>query len=313
MKIILYKPHRQLNNIINDLRSQKNIVCINMDILWKLIPLTSKYKLKFKFIGFFFKILNPSFIITTNWISRYDAFYSIWTKRNPNTKFVVVQHGTYVGGMVTVNSHKYIRSDVFLTWGNYHKEYFKILNDKKNVEIFDFGNPLYNGINREKFEYSKKKIQNALIVTSGVTKDGVKKLKQLVFELKKKGLNVDVKLHNHQEKKFGFFDFEGIDLVNDNAYEILNTDKYELFIVDHSSFMIDAIFFKKKVLFFPQFDRGHFFYDNVYSDFLESLKINHFKNNIITDIDSLVNIKTQEDLLNKLVTIRKSNYDYPFN
>lgn len=310
MKILLYSPHRQVNKIISDLKKENLFFCINMSFLWKMIPLTSKSKLKFGIIGFFLRVLNPSFILTANWISRYDAFYYLWSKKNPNTRFVVIQHGNYVGGNVTVNSHKFIRSNIFLTWGSYHKNLFDKLNNRKKVEIYDFGNPLYNGIDRKKFKYSENNVKNILIVNSGVTEQGVKELKKLVFQLKKNNFKVKLKLHSHQEKKFGSFDYN-IELEKKNAYDILNSNEYELFIVDHSSFMIDAIFYKKRVVFFPQYDRGEVFYNNLYSKFLESIKKEDLDNKDF-DINEIINIENQENLFNHLIIVRDNNCNYPF-
>ena len=75
--------------------------------------------------------------------------------------------------------------------------------------------------------------------------------------------------------------------------------------------MIDAIFYKKRVVFFPQYDRGEVFYNNLYSKFLEPIKKEDLDNKDF-DINEIINIENQENLFNHLIIVRDNNCNYPF-
>jgi hypothetical protein len=227
----------------------------------------------------------------------------------------VVQHGGYVGGVVTVNSHKYIRSDVFLTWGEHFQKYFKELNSKKAISIVNFGNPIYNGIQRDNFKYDTKELKNVLIINSGVTNKGLTNLKALVSWLQKQGYIIAVKPHAHQEKKFIPLSLSNVNIIVGNTNkDLLRSDAYDLIIADHSTSLVDAIFFKKKVLFFPQYDRGTVFHKNVYSKFLKPLEVPQLLAlSKSKDLNSLVDISGQESLFKALITVRENNLVAPFD
>ena len=253
-------------------------------------------------------------IITGNWISRYEAFYSIYTAKHPKCKFITVQHGAYVGGNITLSSHKYCRSDIFLTWGSNFSEKFKTLNSLKNIEVIDFGNPLYNAKNRDKYKYQKNKVKRVLIANSGVTKVGSENLLKLIRKLSRLNIEVHLKMHPHQEKKFGRIDLSDVKVIRAKQdSRILESNLYDVVISDHSTFLLDAIFYKKKVIYFPQFDRGKDFHKNLYSDFLDPLELDFFHaKNGMNCIYDLVSIEAQEALLAKAITLQKGNIHYPF-
>jgi hypothetical protein len=247
--------------------------------------------------------LRPRLILTPNWISRFETFYLLWSKKNITCDFVVVQHGSYIGGKITEESHKNIKCGVFLVWGNYFKETFQSFNYNHNKRIEIIGNTIYNQINRKKFKYSEPDLKEILIITSGVTEKGSKVLSELVKWLEENNILVWVKFHNHQVKKFGRID--GYNELNDDLYITLKSERFKLVIADHSTALLDSIFFKKYVIFFPQSDRGYFFKNNLYSEFLPTLEPHMLnQNNDLNFLSTFIDKERQELFFKKLISIK---------
>ncbi len=143
-EVVLYVLHRQTLPIINNPINKQKFVFINVMYLWRIFPLPGKYKLKFKIMYLILNIISPKYIIDINWVSKWESLYKVWTKKHQKSKFIVIQHGGYVGGIIKDNAHKYTKCDVFLTWSEYFTNLFKEYNKGKKTEIVTFGNTVYN-------------------------------------------------------------------------------------------------------------------------------------------------------------------------
>ena len=116
-ELIMYDRHRNTAPLADDADNKKYFVFWSLGNFWKCIPLKNKHKLKHRIMYVILSLLNPKYILSMNWISKRESLYKVWTAKNPKSKFVVVQHGGYVGGFVTDIPHRYTKCDDFLTWG----------------------------------------------------------------------------------------------------------------------------------------------------------------------------------------------------
>ncbi len=300
-RLILYHPHRQIDPIIRSLKDL-GFLCINALNIWRLIPVKSDNIIKFKIISVILYVLRPRAVLTPNWISRYETFYKIWSDSHSHFKFLVVQHGGYVGGVVTSDSHRNVKCSHFLVWGDHFYRLFRRYNYNLGKEIIIFGNPVYNQKNREQFSYSNLEIKKILIVNSGVVDSDLSTLRGAIVALQLRGYIVRVKFHPHQRRKFG--DTVGFDVEDQNLYQILENSLYDVYLVDHSTSLLDAIYFKQKVLFFPQLSRSEIFYLNEYSRFLSIISLGKLEN---SELSELVDVHSQEKLFQHMITTFSTN------
>lgn len=305
-ELILYDSHRNTTPIVNNAENRKHFVFWNIAILWKLIPLKNKHKEKHQIMFALLTVLNPKYILSMNWLSKRESLYKVWTAKNPQSKFIVVQHGGYVGGVVTDVPHKYTKCDIFLTWGPFFKDQFTKYNALKNVEILSFGNPVYNTYNRENFEYKLTQAKSILLLPTALNDANVKHINNLIKKLKALNFNVTLKEHSKQgtEKDnngdIKYPSIENIDKIEGALYPILQNNNFDFIICDHSSSLIDTIFFKNKVLYFdPNNMNG---YKTRYSDYLPNLFLQDINRMSATDLYDLIDIAQQELLLLNMVT-----------
>lgn len=306
-EIILYTEHRQTLPLLQNKENRSGFFFINMSPLWKLIPFRSYDKRKYRIMYLVLSIIHPKYIIDINWISPYNSLYKLWTKNNNNSKFVVIQHGSYVGGVVTDVAHRYTKCDIFLTWGEYFTKLFSHYNSGKKVEIINYGNTIYNGFNRDDFHYREtSKIQRILIAPSGVKDERLDAIYTLYKKLKELDFEVSIKLHNFQERRFG--KIEGIPTDSRNPFAILKDQEYDLIVTDHSSLMLDAIFFKNKVLFFSKESSLMPAYtNNQYLKYLDNQIDNLLNVTTKEEVFSFLSIDKQERLLSSLVFVRSNS------
>lgn len=247
-----------------------------------------------------FNVLQPKCILGINWIGQTDSLYMVWTTKNPKSKFIVVQHGSYVGGVVTDSAHKYTKCDIFYTWGAYFTNSFKKINDGKKTKILSFGNPVYNTIVRKDISYSTSRNQKILLAPSGIKGRRLEELFLLKEKLLSLGFKVYLKQHNMQESHFQkITDFKKIKA---NIFELLKSNEFDIIITDHSSLMLDGIFFKQNMIFFslPEDDFLEATKNN-YTNFLDNL---YFKYKDLSNKEALyscIDIDAQERLLNDMI------------
>ena len=253
-------------------------------------------------------LLNPKYILSMNWISKRESLYKVWTAKNPKSKFIVVQHGGYVGGFVTDIPHRYTKCDVFLTWGPYFTQQFKGYNGLKNVEILSFGNPVYNAYNREVFNYKQSQTRKILLLPTALDEANAKHIYFLINKLKDLNFNVTLKEHAMQgtskdaHGNLRFPSIEGVEKIQGNLYHLLQKNDFDLVICDHSSSLLDAIFFKNKVIYFDPNNKTKG-YTTHYSKYLVNLFETQFESLTKEDFYHLLSIEQQEGLLNNMITM----------
>ena len=195
----------------------------------------------------------------------------------------------------------------FLTWGNYFTELFQNYNAGKRVKITSFGNPIFNQFDRSIYRYNEEKIVKILLVPSVIKKERLNALLSFSHHLKNKGYSVVLKEHKLQNK----YGVEIADFAkeNGNIIELLSERKYDLVITDHSSVLLDAIFFKNRVLIFSAPDSTEGFSKNIFSDYLGNLYDDYdFKQKQLNvDISLKVNLKQQEDLFQSMIYLSDNN------
>ena len=150
---------------------------------------------------FILNLIRPKYILTMNWITKRESLYKVWTAKHSNSKFIVVQHGSYVGGFVTDIAHRYAKCDVFLTWGSYFVTEFSKYNDRKKVNIIPFGNPIYNSIDRANYSYKTNSLNKVLLLPTALNNENVNYLYSLIEKLNQLQIEVVVKTHGKQGNK----------------------------------------------------------------------------------------------------------------
>ena len=299
-EIVCYNKHRQTIPIVRDQTNRSRFVFINIAPIWGLIPIKATNKLKYGVMNLFFEILQPKYLLDINWINRRQAFYKLWTQKKKDSKFIVVQHGSYIGGVVTDHAHRYTNCDIFLTWGDYFSNIFQEYNSLKKTRILSFGNSVYNLHDRSSFTYSQKRNHRILFAPSAMNFERGKKFNELIKRLLEFGFEVSIKEHNQQLEKF--IDRKGITIEENNIVLILKSQSYDLVLTDHSSVLLDAIHFKNPVLFISPPDSTFSAYNK--NNFSENLSNSYETIQSLgrkEDLYHLLNIENQEKLYSDMV------------
>lgn len=298
-RLVLYNKHRQSVPIVMDKFNRKAYFFINDSWMWRYVPFRSTSKWKYRIIYIILNFLRPHIILDINWINLKGGFYHLWAKNNRPSKYVVLQHGSYVGGIVTDIAHRYTHCDEFLTWGEHFTNYFVRVNCNKAVAIKTFGNPVFNKINRSSFKYpNKARIKKLLIAPSAVSLDRKLNYIELMSSLARTDLEVWFKPHSMQNKIGGDFDIP--EEVSFYSGENLWSD-FDFLISDISTMLLDACFFKKLALFFMPYHAESCFNNTVYARFMRNLA------NVDVEFESseyllgLVDVKAQENLFKFMV------------
>lgn len=306
-ELILYDRHRNTSPIADNIENKKDFIFWEIGYLWKAIPFKNSNKWKHKIMYMLLSILNPKYIMSMNWISKRESLYKVWTARNPKSKFIVVQHGGYLGGIVTDIAHKYTKCDVFLTWGEFYKDKFREFNSLKNVDIMSFGNTVYQKYNRDNYSYKKSNTNKVLILPTALSKENVQHLQVLIKKLKDLNFEVSLKEHSKQggkealNGKILYPSIDNVDKLSGDVYSILQKNDFNFIISDHSSSLLDSIFFKNMVIYFdPNNGKS---YKTRYSDFLQNLFVQDFDTIKAKEFYSLINVEKQEMLLNDMVQL----------
>jgi hypothetical protein len=98
--------------IAMNLVNRKVFYFIDISLFWKYIPFRTSDKRKHKIMYVILNLIQPKYILSMNWLTKRESLYKVWTKNHPESAFIVVQHGSYVGGVVTDIPHKFTKCDV---------------------------------------------------------------------------------------------------------------------------------------------------------------------------------------------------------
>ena len=306
-EIVLCGKHRNTNPIIFNKQNREKYIFLDVNFFWNIIPFKSTDKRKHKIMYFLLSLINPKYIITFNWISIRESLYKVWTSTHNSSKFIVVQHGSYVGGVVTDIPHKFTKCDVFLTWGEYFVEQFKSYNSRKKVSIVKFGNPIFNDYNRADYKYNEGKSNKILLLPTALDKENLEIFNTLINKLRELQLHVTIKTHgkqgNNEKNSDGspkFPKINNIICLTGPLYPLLQKNDYDFIISDHSTSLLDAIFFKNKVIYFDPNNKMKG-YTTHYSKYLVNLFECDFKTLTKEDFYNLVSIEKQEKLLENMI------------
>jgi hypothetical protein len=299
-EIILYNRHRQTIPIINEAWNREHFIFFEIIFLWRLIPFSSKSKYKFRIMYGLLNLISPKFILDVNWISSWHSLYYLWCKKNSTSKFIVVQHGLYAAGVITDVAHRYSKCQIMLCWGAYFKELFESYNSGKRARFIIFGNTIYNREHRSFFQYVPTFTGNILLVPTGIKRERLEVLTRFKDKLEGLGFNVFLKEHNLQTRFFGKID--GFNKIQGDIYSILSEKNYDIVISDHSSCLLDAIYYKNNVLFFSPLLEDEYYYNNIYSDFLPNLALGYASMKSKNELYAFVDTKAQENLYQHLVS-----------
>ena len=304
-KLVIYNKHRQTDPIIRDPDNRKAYIFLPDYRIWSNVPFRATSKMKYRVIYLILSILRPSIILDINWINLKGCLYHLWAKKNRPSKFVVVQHGSYVGGIVTDVAHRYTHCDEFLTWGDYFTRYFVALNSKKLVVINSFGNPIYNGVQRNNFSFPEvNKLEKILIVPSAVSDNRKSHYIIMISFLLDLGLQVWFKPHNMQEQIGGCLLLpEEVKLYDGKS---ILTD-FELIVSDISTILLDACFYKRYVLFFMPEHENEWINNSVYAQHMINVSDRLYSIKDKNDLLDMISVRAQEDLFNCLINGNMNN------
>jgi hypothetical protein len=315
-EIILYDKHRQTKPLASNEINKKKYFFIDVGMIWKNIPFKTSDKRKHRIMYFLLTIINPKFIISVNWISARESLYKVWTKKHTKNKFIVIQHGAYVGGVVIDLDidHRYTKCDVFLTWGQYFTNEFTKLNSLKKVKIINFGNSIYNTYNRGLSSYKNNNNNKIVVLPSALDEENTIHFSALIKKLQELKFEVILKEHGKQgtEKDdkgvFKYPSLEGVTKLSGDLYTILENNDFDFIISDHSSSLLDAVFFKNKILYFDPNNEWKGYKTN-YSNYLINLFNTDLVNATKNTFYELISLENQELLLNDMVYKGTNNID----
>ncbi|MFZ4057307.1 MAG: hypothetical protein ACOYKE_04185 [Ferruginibacter sp.] len=298
-ELVIFVKHRNSIPLLNA-ENKKHYIFLDPFYLWKFSFLFGRNsKLRYKAMAVMLSILSPRFIIDINWISKQHSLYLAWCRKHSYCKFVVVQHGAYVAGLITDIPHRYAKCQVMLCWSNYFIDVLKNYNTGKQVKFLLFGNPPYNQYNRNEFNFPTTNGNKILVAPSLIKETRLTILLDFLQHLKNIGFDVYVKEHFFQPRYAQ--SIEGFNKVTGDFYSILKNHQYDIVITDVSSCMLDILCFKNKALYFSPAGEADYNSNNEYSKYLENLA-NCYKT--ISTKDALlqyINIEKQEALFQHLV------------
>lgn len=304
-EVILYTKHRQTLPILKDRANREKYYFINILYLWRIIPFRSSNRWKYRMMYLILNVVQPKYIIDINWIVRWNTLYKVWTRHHPKSKFIVIQHGSYIGGKVMDSAHRYTKCDIFLTWGDYFTRLFKDFNKGKSVKIISFGNPVYNINNRNLWANKTEFNSKILIAPSCIDQERLKEFKSFANQLMSIGFEISFKEHKLQGRNFG--EIEGFSKESGNIYDVLYAKKYDIIITDYSSVLLDVIYYKNNVLFFSPPSSNEIYHNNTYSIYLKNLFFEKDNISCYDDLYKFVSISAQERLYNTMVNFGENH------
>lgn len=313
-EVVLYDKHRQIEPLASNQKNKENYFFYDVGLIWKYIPFKTSDKRKHKIMYFILTCIKPKYIISMNWLTQRESLYQVWTAKNAESNFIVIQHGVYAGGEITDVPHKYTKCDVFLTWGPYFTTEFTKLNSLKKVKIINFGNTIYNTYHNEHRSYKSTKHNKILLLPTALDPETIIHFKALIRRLQELKFEVVLKEHGKQgtekDKKgaLKYPSLKGVTKISGDLYPILENNDFDFIVSDHSSSLLDAVFFKNKVLYFdPNNERKG--YTTNYSKYLINLFDTDLENATKNTFYELISIENQQALLNNMVYKGTNNID----
>lgn len=305
-EIILIVKHRNSTPLINDANKAKYIF-ISPLIFWKSTAIFGRNsKIRYRAMAVILNIISPKYIININWITRLDTLYFVWCKQQQK-KFIVVQHGSYVAGLITDIPHRVAKCNIFLAWSEYFKETLEKYNKGKKLDCIVWGNPVYNQYNRDTFSYKPEAVNKILVAPSLLTGERLKSCNALLKKLDELDFDVTVKEHVYQSVRSA--SIEGYAKVSGDLFSILKAQIFDIIITDVSSAMNDIIFFKTRAIFFSPPGNQDFYIENVYSQFMKNMALDIDSVNSRQVLTDYIDINAQENLLKYLVSPGNNNLE----
>lgn len=310
--LILYDKHRQTLPLATNPINKQSYWFFDVNLIWKYIPFKNANKWKHRIMHVLLTSIQPKYILSMNWMTQRESLYMVWTAKHPPSKFVVIQHGAYAGGVVTDIPHKYTKCDVFLTWGPFFVEQFTQYNSLKKVKILDFGNTIYNKLNRENFAYQENQTNKILLLPTALNKDSLVYFYNLTNRLKKLDFQLVVKEHAFQgiqNRTIKYPSIEGLTKITGQLYSILQENDFDFIIADHSTALLDAVFFKNKVLYFDPKNKSKG-YTTQYSKYLTNIFADDYSNKGQNYFKEAIDIENQEALFANMVTLGNNKMNH---
>lgn len=309
-EVILYNPHRNSNPLVN-LENRKRFIFIPFGTIWKATGIFGRNsRLRYRVMSLALSVINPVYIIDINWITKKHTLFRLWAL-NHGREFVVVQHGAYHGGTLRDIKEKYINCTLFLAWSDYFKELSERNNPGKEFKAIAFGNPCYNRFDRSQFSYPEAAGNRILVAVSLIKGGRLEKLRQMVSRLRNLGFKVSVKEHNLQSRYSEPIEETGEHTLSQDQslYTLLKGQEYDMIISDVSSSVLDAIFFKNRVIYFSPSDVNSRINENMYSEYLDNLAENPDLPESRDQVLQAIHLQAQEELLGCLIKTRKTSND----
>ncbi len=223
--------------------------------------------------------------------------HHLYSKRY-NVKLVAVQHGFYTGGHISNRFpegrwHKMARCTHFWIWSDCIKG--EVVENRANFMVN--GNPWYNKFFDSRQPYRKiERVETILILPTNFEKTEGKKVEKLVHLVRiltTSGFKVSIKFH-HLNEIFPQMEHVNI-LENIDLYSVLLKQEFDLVIADHSTTLLDALFFNN----FVSFCNFHQSSNTLYEKFLGELNVEFIEDEMIKIISSK-RIEQQTNFLNYL-------------
>ena len=298
-QIIIYGKHRNVDPIVK--ANKEKYLFVNFKNIHKIAKLvkiiTKSEKTYARSIYLILSIIKPKAILSCNWITKAQKVFYLYSKKT-NCDFVVVQHGAYYGGLVTAKDHRYMKCSKFLVWGDYFKRTFDNYNPSNKDNIVIFGNPVFNSIVRSQYDYPTS-INKILIAFTFIQDSDLHLYEKVLEKISYSNIDFDVKYHNFQRKKYtGFSEKE----VNGNIPDIIHS--YDLVICDHSTVLLDAVFFKRFIIFADHSSVGSY-----YEKYLNNYFTHLSNSSQISELDRLVDIEAQEHMFIDAVYSGDNNFE----
>lgn len=299
--IILFHRHRNSDPLLTR-ENKKRFFFIHCPLIWKCTGIFGrKSRARYRVMALILSFIRPRYIIDINWISRLGGLYLVWCRNNRPSRFVVVQHGSYIGGIITDNAHKYAKCDVVLCWGEHARQEFLRYNSQTDVQIMVWGNPLYNRFDRSVMDFNEHVGTRVLFVSAVVKgkrkaafEDCMNVFKQLSFE-------IFVKEHNYQASLSE--PFRHVRKIKGPLYEILQEQRFDIVVSDISTSLIDSLFFKNRTLFFSPEGELPEYTHNAYSKYMRNIAYNYKTFTSREDVLACIDLEAQENLLKMMVTV----------
>lgn len=194
---------------------------------------------------------------------------------------------------------KIARCDIMLCWGAFSLKEFLRHNPSSETHFVKWGNPVYNSLERSRFKYKAGQGKRVLLCPSFVSEDRIYSYEALIQHMTRIGLDVSVKEHNFQPKRAR--SLQGATTIETELVQLLRAQNFDLVISDHSTALIDAIFFKNNVLLFAPPGPSPAYNANGYTRRLINCHRVFQSWKTLRDVAACVDISSQEKLLDDMV------------